>query len=163
MNFGLIYGMGPARFQQHAAQYGAAVSLQEAAAFKLRFLELYQGIRRWHRDQGNDAMDTRTLTGRRRVGIVQFTEKLNSPVQGTGADMVKDALVRLYQDRQQVPSACVVNVIHDEILVECDAGDADTVAAWLTGHMEAAGAALLPDVPVVAEAEIMRDWGGTPV
>ena len=53
--------------------------------------------------------------------------------------------------------------MHDEIVVECDAGEAEAVATWLTGHMEAAGRELLPDVPVVAEASIMTDWSGTPV
>jgi DNA polymerase-1 len=95
--------------------------------------------------------------------VAHFTEKLNSPVQGTGSHILKLALGRLWEDRASQPSAAIVNVVHDEVLVECNAADAETVALWLRGHMEAAGAELLPDVPVVAEATVMADWSGAAV
>jgi DNA polymerase I-like protein with 3'-5' exonuclease and polymerase domains len=64
--------------------------------------------------------------------------------------------------RAAFPSAQLVNVIHDEIPVECDADRADAVARWLKNHMEAAAQQLLPDIPVVADPTIMVDWSGTP-
>jgi DNA polymerase I-like protein with 3'-5' exonuclease and polymerase domains len=54
-------------------------------------------------------------------------------------------------------------VVHDEIVVECDAATAGDTAAWLRQHMMAAGEALLPDVPVEVEVTIAADWSGRPV
>lgn len=50
-------------------------------------------------------MVTRTLAGRRRRNIERFTEKLNSPVQGTGADMIKLAMGLVFETRAEIPSA----------------------------------------------------------
>jgi len=61
-----------------------------------------------------------------------------------------------------VPSAVPVLAIHDEIVVEVDADEVATCAAWLSAHMTAAGAAVLTDVPVVVETHIVADWSGTP-
>jgi DNA polymerase-1 len=94
--------------------------------------------------------------------VSQFTEKLNSPVQGTGADILKGALARLWTDRAAVPSAALILVVHDEIVCEVDLGEAKACAVWLTAHMTTAGAAVLPDVPVVVDAQIVADWSGTP-
>ncbi len=107
-------------------------------------------------------MDTRTLTGRRRLGVRRFTEKVNTPVQGTGADILKLALARLWEDRAAEPSAMPVLCVHDEIVLECDGDRAEQVAAWLQRHMEEAGAGFLPDVPVVADVTIAADWSGAP-
>ena len=54
-------------------------------------------------------------------------------------------------------------VVHDEIVCEVDRGEADACATWLTAHMKAAGAAVLTDVPVVVETQIVADWSGTPL
>jgi DNA polymerase-1 len=94
--------------------------------------------------------------------VRQFTEKLNSPVQGTGADILKGALARLWAGRDAFPSAAPVLVVHDEIVCDVDRGEADACATWLTAHMEAAAAAVLTDVPVVVETQIVADWSGTP-
>ena len=56
--------------------------------------------------------------------MARFTEQLNSPVQGTGADILKLALGRLWADRHSAPGATPVLVVHDEVVVECDAGHA---------------------------------------
>jgi N6-adenosine-specific RNA methylase IME4 len=164
LNFGLLYGAGAPRLKQQAEEsYGVSLSLDEADELRRKFFRTYRYLQRWQAVQGNGQGETRTLTGRRRVGVESYTERLNSPVQGAGADLLKLALGRLYADRAAYPSAQIVNVIHDEILVECDAGDAHDVEAWLPRHMEAAGAELLPDVRVVAEASSMADWGGAEV
>ncbi|MGE3600612.1 MAG: DNA polymerase, partial [Dehalococcoidia bacterium] len=125
LNFGLLYGMGAATLQEHAAtNYRVTLSRDEAERFRGAFFRTYPGLRRWHRQQGDDATTTRTLAGRLRRGVSMFTEKLNSPVQGTGADILKQALAWLWEDRAAYPRAQVINVVHDEILVECDADDA---------------------------------------
>jgi DNA polymerase I len=142
--------------------YGVTLSEQEAVQFRNRFFQTYPGLKAWHRGQRDCEVTTYTLTGRPRHRVRQFTEKLNSPVQGTGADILKGALARLWADRDAVPSAVPVLVVHDEIVCEVNCGEAEACATWLTAHMEAAGAAVLTDVPVVVETQIVADWSGTP-
>jgi DNA polymerase-1 len=127
-----------------------------------RFFQAYPGLRAWHRRQPEGEITTRTLGGRVRHGVSRFTEKLNAPVQGTGADILKGALTRLWADRTAVPSAAPVLVVHDEIVVEVDRGEAEAGAAWLSAHMMAAGAAVLTELPVVVETQIVADWSGAP-
>ena len=81
-------------------------------------------------------------------------------MQGSGADILKQALGRLREDRQAHPSAAVVLTVHDEIVVECAVGEADVVAAWPRGHMEAAAGAIMPDVPAVVDVTIAAHWAG---
>ncbi|MDP9406193.1 MAG: DNA polymerase [Actinomycetota bacterium] len=164
LNFGLLYGMGAPRLRAYAQNdYGVALSEADATRFRVTFFDTYAGLRRWHRSHPDGALDTRTLAGRLRRGVENYTEKLNTPVQGTGADMIKLALGRLWADRAAAPSAVPVLVVHDEIVLEVDAADAEAAAAWITAHMHAAGAELLSDVPVAVEAEVVADWSGTPV
>jgi DNA polymerase-1 len=92
--------------------------------------------------------------------VTRFTEKLNSPVQGTGADGLKLALALLWERRNEVPGAVPVLAVHDEIVVECDADQAETVAAWLRRTMIDAMAPLIEPVPVEVEVRMARTWGG---
>ena len=128
LNFGLLYGMGAERLRTYAQDdYGVTLSEAEAAQFRQRFFQTYPGLRAWHRAQRDGEVTTHTLTGRPRHGVSAFTEKLNSPVQGTGADILKGALARLWADRASVPSAAPVLVVHDEIVCEVDRGEAERV------------------------------------
>jgi DNA polymerase I-like protein with 3'-5' exonuclease and polymerase domains len=156
--------MGAPRLREYAAvTYGVSLTEQEALTFRERFFQTYPGLRRWHRAQPDRPIETRTLAGRRRLGVERFADKLNLPIQGAGADILKLALARLWEDRESEPSAVPVLCVHDEIVMECDAGRAGEVAAWLKRHLEAAGAELLLDVPVLADVTIAADWAGEPL
>lgn len=155
--------MGAPRLRSYAASdYGVSLTDAEAEQFRQRFFRTYPGLKAWHRRQPDEVVSTCTLTGRVRHGVSRFTEKLNSPVQGTGADILKGALARLWADRASAPSAAPVLAVHDEIVCEVDHGDAQACASWLTAHMTAAGAAVLVDVPIVVETQIIADWSGKP-
>lgn len=143
VNFGLSFGMGAKRFLEAAKNdYGVEMTLVEAKEAKRKLLEAYPGIGRWHHreaaecDKGN--FETRTLLGRRRVvepdreGKPKFTERLNAPVQGTAADILKLAMARLWESREKYPGALPILTVHDEVVIECDAGAAPEVAQWLT-------------------------------
>lgn len=163
LNFGLLFGMGVARFREHAASgYGVHLTDDEARRFRERFFATYPGLRRWHRAQADGPMATRTLAGRRRLGVERFSEKLNSPVQGTGADGLKAALALLWETRHRCPSAAPVLAVHDEIVLECDAPDAEAAREWVTDCMLRGMRQFLPHVPVVVEATVARDWSGAP-
>ena len=126
LNFGLLYGMGAERLRTYAQDgYGVTLSEEEAVQFRQRFFQTYPGLRAWQHAQPEGEVTTLTLSGRPRHGVSRFTEKLNSPVQGTGADILKGALARLWNDRAVVPSAALVLAIHDEIVCEVDADEAE--------------------------------------
>jgi DNA polymerase-1 len=164
LNFGLLYGMGAPGLRAYAKdKFGVTLSEQEAEQFRRRFFQTYPGLRAWQLGHRDGEVSTYTLLGRPRHEVSRFTEKLNSPVQGTGADILKGALARLWADRGSVPSAVPVLVVHDEIVVEVDAEDAERADAWLVEHMMAAGADVLPDVPIRVDPQVVADWSGTPL
>src|SRR6185436_6147719 len=106
-----------------------ALSETEARSHRDAFFRTYPGLRAWHRGVREGTVDTRTLGGRRRVGVTRFTEKLNTPTQGTGADGLKRALALLWERRAACPDAFPVLLVHDEIVVECDEARQDEAAA----------------------------------
>jgi len=164
VNFGLLYGMGAEGLRAYAKQeYGVVWTVEEATAVRGRFFDTYRGLRAWHRSQPDGPLDTRTVAGRRRVGITSFTQKLNSPVQGSGADGLKAALGLLGDTRGQVSSAAPVNVVHDEIVVECDESQAAEARAWVVDAMRAGMETVLRQIPAEVEATVCVDWSGTPL
>lgn len=165
VNFGLLYGMGALGLRQYAAQqYGVRWSEQEAAEARERFFAAYKGLRAWQQHRGKAlSTETRTVLGRRRQNVTAFTEKLNSPVQGSGADGLKAALALLWETRARVPSAAPVLVVHDEIVLECAHNEAEQARAWLVECMQRGMSAVMEHVPVEVEASIRKDWSGTPV
>jgi DNA polymerase-1 len=162
LNFGLQFGMGAKTLRAHAARdYGVQLSETEADRFRQKFFQTYPGLHRWHREHAGDKaapIETRTLAGRRRQSVAKFTEQVNTPVQGTGADGLKAALALLWERRDVCRTAVPVFAVHDEVVVEVDATDADAVRAWLVSAMEDGMQPLLPDVPVVVESAIGADW-----
>jgi DNA polymerase I-like protein with 3'-5' exonuclease and polymerase domains len=111
--------------------------------------------------------ETCTLTGRRRVGVDRFTEWVNAPVQGTGADGLKLALALLWERREECPGAAPIACVHDEIVVECDEDEAEKVKTWLeTAMIEGMDRVLNgpsvggPRVPVEVETPHGKTWAG---
>jgi DNA polymerase-1 len=171
VNFGLLYGMGSAGLRHYArGSYGVEMTSKEAEHYWRGFFEAYPGLKAWHdreyRELKKGSTETRTLTGRRRTGIAKLTERLNSPVQGTGADGLKLALTYLWESRDECPGARPILAVHDEIVVECDERDAKKVEFWLRKAMidgmdevvnglKADG----PTVPIEVEVECGRSWG----
>src|SRR2546429_6982992 len=133
----------------------------EGVASGDRFSDSYAGLGGWHRAQRDNVIETHTLAGRRRLAVEKFTEKLNSPVQGTGADGLKLALGLLHETRNEVPSAAPVLAVHDEIVLECDLQDAERAREWLERCMREGMGELLKRVPVEVEGQISRDWSMT--
>jgi DNA polymerase-1 len=82
-------------------------------------------------------------------------------VLGTEADAAKTALALLWERRDACQGARPVAFVHDEILVEAHAGQADAAAAWLRQAMLDAMAPLIDPVPVEVEVDVDRSWGGS--
>jgi DNA polymerase-1 len=161
--------MGSKGLQSYALRsYGVEMSLQEATLHRNRFFETYPGLKRWHDNerrawQRGDT-ESRTLIGRHRMDVERLTDRLNAPVQGTGADGLKLALALLWERRDECTGAVTVLVCHDEVVVECDSEQAGEAKGWLERAMvegmdtvlNSAGKAR---VPVEVEARIARSWG----
>ena len=89
-----------------------------------------------------------------------FTEKLNTPDQGTGADGLKAGLALLWERRDQVPGAFPVLIVHDEIVDECDRDQSEVVSSWIKKAMIDGMAPLIEPVPVEVEVKVAETWGG---
>ena len=161
VNFGLIFGMGAPGLQQYAQQnYGVNMSLEQATEFRERFFKAYTGISRWHQSiKAHLPKEGRTLAGRKFV----YYEKgglpgyYNTPIQGTAADIVKKALGLLIE-RFIGTDVYIVGIVHDEILLESPAEEAQSVAALLKSTMEEAANSLLPNVPTQVDVLISESW-----
>jgi DNA polymerase-1 len=79
------------------------------------------------------------------------------PIQGTSADILKRAL-RLLHDDIRNTSSKLVNIVHDEIIVECDSGDAEDTSARLSAAMRKAGEEFVTKVPIVTDTHIADEW-----
>ncbi len=161
VNFGLVFGMGAAGLAQYAQQsYGVEMSLSQAENFRNRFFKAYPGIANWHRAvQRAKPTEERSLSGRKFV----FGENAgvsglyNTPVQGTAADITKAAL-GLLAKKLNGTGIKIIAVVHDEILLEVDADDAEFAASLLQETMELAGNQILRGISCVAEATVADDW-----
>src|SRR5438445_27580 len=165
LNFGVVYGIGAQRFSMMT---GLGVS--EAENVLRRYFSTYRGLDNYLRESANRAVSekqARTGSGRlvkfnydpsdrQQVSMTQRNGK-NAPIQGTSADILKRAL-RLLSDELRSTSATIVNIIHDEIVVEVDEGEAETVAAKVDSAMCAAGQEYLHTVPVKVESQIALEW-----
>jgi DNA polymerase-1 len=153
VNFGLIYGMGFRSLVSYAkSNYGVEITDQEAAEFRRKFFSSYRGVARWHYVHKWDK-ETRTLLGRRRLmgREASVTLRYNSPVQGTGADLLKLAMALLWE----IPGpegAALVQSVHDELVVEAPEGQSDEAREWLVTAMQKAVEEMLT-VPVVVESK----------
>jgi DNA polymerase-1 len=128
VNFGIVYGQTPYGLAQ---QLG--ISPDEAAEFISRYFQQYQGVQQYIENclsQARDSGVTRTLFGRirqhpeinsrngMRRGMAERTA-INSPIQGTAADIIKIAMIRIAEElrRQKLQTRMVLQV-HDELIFE---------------------------------------------
>jgi DNA polymerase-1 len=164
VNFGLIYGLSAGSLMRKAkAEYGLDLSEQDAVRYRQAFFDTYAGVRRWHSRLKADTSDhVRTLAGRRVLlgDDSWYGKRANYIVQGTGGDGIKRALALLWERRSNCPGAFPVLAIHDELVVECAADQAEAAKAWLENAMLDGMASLIAPVPVAVEVTVARTWGG---
>ena len=165
LNFGVVYGIGAQRF---ALMTGLSVS--DAENVLRRYFGTYRQLDNYLREAANRAVSerqARTASGRlvrfryeendrQQISMTQRNGK-NTPIQGTSADILKRAL-KLLKEELSETNAKVVNIIHDEIVVEADTDEAQGVAATVERVMVAAGEEYLKTVPVKVETEIADEW-----
>ncbi len=165
VNFGIVYGISGFGLARNAH-----ISRKEADYFIQMYFERYPGVRRFMDEcveKGRANGYAETLFARRRElfelssanrNVRSFGERaaMNTPVQGTAADIIKLAMVRVSQKLKQGGyQARLILQVHDELVVECPMNEADEVAKLLQETMESV---VKLDVPLVAEVSRGKDW-----
>lgn len=165
LNFGVVYGIGAQRFSIMTGS-----SVPEAENILRKYFATYRGLDTYLREAADRAVRERQArTGSGRLVRFRYDEQdrqqismtkrngKNTPIQGTSADILKRAL-RLLKDELRGTNAQIVNIIHDEIVVEADADEAQDVALKVERAMCAAGEEYVKTVPVKVETEIADEW-----
>jgi DNA polymerase I len=164
INFGIIYGMGPARLAKELA-----ISFEEAETYIANYFARYPGVSRYIQTTLEGARKTgyvSTLLERRRFipdmlspegGVRQFAERtaVNTPIQGTAADLIKVAMVRIDRRLAEAGDAGMILQVHDELIVEAPEAEVDAVVALVRQEME--GAAKL-SVPLEVAVGVGGSW-----
>ena len=165
LNFGVVYGIGAQRFAMMTG-----MSTPDAENVLRRYFGTYRQLDSYLREAANRAVSerqARTASGRlvrfrydendrQQISMTQRNGK-NTPIQGTSADILKRAL-KLLKDELSDTSARVVNIIHDEVVVEADADEAEGIAKKVERAMVAAAQEYVKTVPVKVETEIADEW-----
>ena len=82
---------------------------------------------------------------------------MNMPIQGTAADIIKIAMVRVYRRlKAEGLQGKLILQVHDELIVECPAGEAQRVRDLVAEEMTHA---VSLDVPMEVDAKVGKDWG----
>jgi DNA polymerase-1 len=165
LNFGVVYGIGASRFGLMTG-----LSQSEAENTLRRYFATYRGLDAYLRESGNRAISdrlVRTASGRmmrlrfdgndkQQVGAAR-RNGINMPIQGTSADILKRALTILHNSLRGT-SGKLVNIVHDEIVVECDSSEAEQTAELLENAMRDAGQVYLKKTPVKVDIHIADEW-----
>jgi DNA polymerase I-like protein with 3'-5' exonuclease and polymerase domains len=164
VNFGTIFGiMGMALARRINSTDWEAERLIEA------YFKAYPGNKLWldkANRQARQSLFARTRTGRiQRMshdgsrGQVNAIGRngMNMPIQGSAADMLKRALYFLDRELRGT-TAWLVNIVHDELVIECDEADAEWAGSVLKESMERAGREYITAVPVDVEAHVAEEW-----
>ena len=164
MNFGLIYGISARGLSEYArSSYGVELEVGAADVFRQKFFKFFHSFKDWHDNVKKELKENKEVSGTTLLGrpyrATTFTDAVNYPIQGTGADLLKLAVLMFdVEIRKEGIDAKVVNLVHDEIVVECPEGDAPLVSELLEKAMAKAGQIVLKHVPVEAESVIDKRW-----
>ena len=165
VNFGIVYGISAFSLSQDLG-----VTVAEARDYMEGYFAAFPGVRRYMDEVVRKARETgyvETLFHRRRdlpeltssnKNMRAFGERvaLNMPIQGTAADVMKLAMIAVWKRlRAEKPQARLALQVHDELIVECHADEAEAVARLLEEEMEHV---VELSVPLTAEAHWGKNW-----
>ncbi len=165
LNFGVVYGIGSQRFAMMTG-----VSQKDAEDILRKYFTTYRGLDEWLRGAARRAKDDRhARTASGRMARFRFDENnsqeiasaqrygKNMPIQGTSADILKIAL-GLLNDEIRGTSAKLVNIVHDEIVVEVSNDEAEETAVKLEKAMIEAAERFINKVPIKIDVDISEEW-----
>ncbi|EDP75113.1 bifunctional 3'-5' exonuclease/DNA polymerase [Hydrogenivirga sp. 128-5-R1-1] len=164
MNFGLIYGISARGLSEYArSSYGVELEIEAADVFRQKFFKFFHAFKDWHDSVKRELKENKEVVGTTLLGrpyrASTFTDAVNYPIQGTGADLLKLAVLMFdVETRKKGLSARVVNLVHDEIVVECPQELAEQIKESLEHAMVHAGSIVLKHVPVEVESVVDERW-----
>jgi DNA polymerase-1 len=165
INFGLMYGMGPINLSRQLQ-----ISFKEAQQFIDNYFSQFPEIQAYIKRSIEVARQkgyTETLLGRRRYlpeidsdrrQVREAAERtaINTPVQGTAADIIKIAMIQIHAAlHESFPTASMLLQIHDELLFEVPAESAQELGEWVSNSMTNA---YRLDVPLKVDIGIGANW-----
>ena len=165
VNFGIVYGISA-----YSLSDDIGVSVKEADRYIKNYLAHYSGIENYMNNTIKSAAQNGyavTMFGRRRYlpelksnnrNVKLFGERVarNMPVQGTSADIIKIAMVRVFRRlKQENLQAKLILQVHDELIVETPQNETENVVKILKEEMENA---VKLNVPLVADAHCGKTW-----
>ena len=165
VNFSIVYGIS-----DFGLSTDLGISFREAAELKKSYEKQFPKVMSFLnglKAKGEEEGFVTTLYGRKRIltelkspnrNLREFGLRaaMNTPVQGTAADIIKIAMNKAYLAlRNEVPDAKLIMQVHDELIVECDKRDADLVSSILKREMESAAKL---NVPLVADVGTGSNW-----
>lgn len=164
VNFGILYGQGP-----HGLAATTGMSYGEAREFIAKYFEIRPKLKEYMdglREKAKTKGFVETLLGRRRptpdakssnhmVRETALRQAINMPIQGTAADLTKLAMIEV--DKKLPEGSKLLLQIHDSLMVECPATDAQKVGKILKETMEN----VYPKLPVKLKVDIStgKNWG----
>ncbi|MBN2280839.1 MAG: DNA polymerase I [Candidatus Marinimicrobia bacterium] len=165
VNFGVMYGAGPFRLSS-----SLNLSMKEAKSLIDQYFITYPGINHFIEETLEYARKNgfvKTISGRLRYtqninssnkNIQQAAERMaiNMPIQGTAADMIKIAMIRIQNKLlQQNWQAKMILQVHDELIFECPESEVNQLKEMITYEM---ATALKLDIPVVIDVGVGNSW-----
>ena len=165
VNFGIVYGIS-----EFSLSEDIGVTRYQAKEYIDSYLENYHGVRDYMKQVVAEARDrgyTQTIFGRRRYipelknsnfMVRQGAERiaLNTPIQGTAADIIKLAMIAVDKAlSEKFPQAQLILQVHDELIVECPEEIASLVADLVSAQMQQVAKL---NVPLIAEAKWGKSW-----
>lgn len=165
VNFGVLYGMTAFRLSRDLK-----IPMSQAKDFITGYFDMYQGVQQYIEDIKAAAHRdgyVETLSGRRRyiAGIdssdrmeSQMAERMavNTPVQGSAADLIKIAMIRIQKriNEENLPLKMMLQV-HDELVFECPRDQVEPMSQMVKAEMEGA---MQLKVPLVASVGFGENW-----
>lgn len=165
LNFGVVYGIGPKRFSMTTG-----ITIERADAMIKSYFLRYPHLGWWLNNAASEAVSTKratTKSGRIATFYFDSSDKQqvsgasrngkNTPIQGTGADILKRAL-HLLHGRLKGTSGRLVHVVHDEIVIEAKEDEAELIKTVLEEAMKTAGEEFISEVPIEVSTTITDAW-----
>lgn len=171
-NFGLLFGAGAKGLREYAGAMGITMTIEDAQLIRDTFHATYSGIDEWQKRNAQDSNKTNgdkwaevriPVSGMRRFlpgDMNRVTVRCNTPVQGSGAAILKCALGKLWPKLRDAGEDIVrlAAVVHDEILLLVREGLEEEWMSTLQEAMESAESLWLGEIPALAEANQGKTW-----
>ncbi len=165
INFGIVYGMS-----EYSLSQDLGISFKQAKSYMDEYFGKYSGVRRYLDELKRDAYKNgcvKTMMGRIRyipelsssnANLRGYGERIamNTPIQGTAADIIKLAMVRVYNRlKEERLAARLILQVHDELIIEAPENEAERVTEILKNEMENAAALR---VPLIVDISVGKSW-----